>query len=49
MAEFVTRTIDNSSHGLTVQAAMDNLKLKEYASHVSRAVHTHLPVGAHHP
>ncbi|CAL1697769.1 unnamed protein product [Somion occarium] len=29
MAEFVTRTIDNSSHGLTVQKAMENLGLRD--------------------
>ncbi|KAI0691058.1 SNF2 family N-terminal domain-containing protein [Cytidiella melzeri] len=29
MADFVTRTIDNASHGLTVQAALDNLGLKD--------------------
>ncbi|PSR76803.1 hypothetical protein PHLCEN_2v8184 [Hermanssonia centrifuga] len=29
MAEFVTKTIDNASHGLTVQAAMENLGLQE--------------------
>lgn len=29
MAEFVTKTIDNSTHGLTVQSAMKNLGLQE--------------------
>ncbi|GJE92995.1 SNF2 family N-terminal domain-containing protein [Phanerochaete sordida] len=29
LAEFVTRTLDNSMHGITVQKAMDYLKLKE--------------------
>ena len=32
MAEFVSKAIDNASHGLTVQAAMQSLGLKEYAS-----------------
>lgn len=30
LAEFVTKTIDNSTHGLTVQKAMENLGLEEY-------------------
>lgn len=29
MAEFVSRTIDNASHGLTVKKAMEDLGLKE--------------------
>ena len=29
LAEFVTKTIDNSTHGLTVQKAMENLGLEE--------------------
>lgn len=29
MADFVSRAIDNVSHGLTVRAAMDSLGLKE--------------------
>lgn len=31
LAEFVTKTIDNSTHGLTVQKAMENLGLEECA------------------
>ena len=30
MAEFVTKSIDNLSHGLTVKNAMETLGLKEY-------------------
>ncbi|KAG6810753.1 hypothetical protein H0H92_010462 [Tricholoma furcatifolium] len=32
MADFVTKSIDNLSHGLTVRKAMDSLGLKEYAA-----------------
>jgi len=30
MAEFVSNSIDNLSHGLTVKSAMEKLKLREY-------------------
>jgi hypothetical protein len=30
MAEFVSKSIDNLSHGLTVKGAMEKLKLREW-------------------
>jgi hypothetical protein len=41
MAEFVSNSIDNLSHGLTVKSAMEKLKLREY---VFRMGFIHVPV-----
>jgi hypothetical protein len=41
MAEFVSKSIDNLSHGLTVKSAMEKLKLREY---VFRMWFIHIPV-----
>jgi hypothetical protein len=38
MADFVTKSIDNLSHGLTVKNAMGSLGLKEYVSSVVKAM-----------
>ncbi|KAG5352565.1 hypothetical protein C0989_001783 [Termitomyces sp. Mn162] len=41
MAEFVTKSIDNLSHGLTVKKAMQSLGLKECVTSVGFGLHTH--------